>query len=129
MSDSGLLDVSVDAVSAATFHPSGSILATSSGQRKFDLVLNSSSDSSSDSDSNSAGMKSSKWATPKKSEGSGGTATSTIDNSIRLWGLPGDSVWYVDGQRWDGSDMAVDGTVETGGNGGGEQLEATTGEP
>ncbi|KAI8594441.1 WD40-repeat-containing domain protein, partial [Dissophora ornata] len=59
-----------DVVSAATFHPSGTILATCSGQRKYDLDLDSSDSSDAEDD------------------------TALVDNSIRLWTLPGEYVWY-----------------------------------
>ncbi|KAF9354696.1 Telomerase Cajal body protein 1 [Mortierella sp. NVP85] len=108
-----------DVVSAAAFHPSGSILASCSGQRKFDLALNSSTDSSSDSDSDSdtnlrdTGPKAQKT---KASDGMDSTL-STIDNSIRLWALPGESVWYVNGQQWDATSMADPNVpMESGGN-------------
>jgi hypothetical protein len=104
-------------VSATSFHPSGSILATSSGQRKYDLALDS-SDSESDSDSNSdADTDTDAGLTAADNSNATTTTPSIIDNTIRLWALPGDSVWYVDGQRWEGTSMDVDGTAaESAGN-------------
>ncbi|KAK3816080.1 MAG: WD40-repeat-containing domain protein, partial [Benniella sp.] len=97
-----------DVVSTAAFHPSGSILASCSGQRKYDLALNSSTDSSSDSDSDSdtnlrdtAGKNKHPKARKTKASDDMDSTVSTIDNSIRLWALPGESIWYVNGQRWD----------------------------
>lgn len=31
----------------------------------------------------------------------------TIDNSIRLWSIPGAFAWYVNGQRWSETDVAT----------------------
>ncbi|KAG0041731.1 Telomerase Cajal body protein 1 [Gryganskiella cystojenkinii] len=86
-----------DVVSSASFHPSGSMLATSSGQRKYELALDSDSDSDSDTDSHSD-------ASDRESESRVGVSltasTATLDNSIRLWSIPGAFTWYVDGQLW-----------------------------
>ncbi|KAF9090231.1 Telomerase Cajal body protein 1 [Mortierella sp. AM989] len=99
-----------DVISAATFHPSNSILATSSGQRKYELSLDSnesdssdSSDSEDDNEIKDTGMK--KVEPPSQSKVSEPYALkipdkAAIDNSIRLWSLPGEYVWYVNGQRW-----------------------------
>ncbi|KAF8964448.1 Telomerase Cajal body protein 1 [Entomortierella lignicola] len=98
-----------DVISAATFHPSSSILATCSGQRKYELSLDSDESDSSDSesinqDSNDTEMK--KVDPPSQSVildsiyDINNSEKETIDNSIRLWSLPGDYVWYVNGQRW-----------------------------
>jgi len=111
-------------VSAATFHPSGSILASCSGQRKYDLALNSSTDSSSDSDSDSdtnlrdtGGKSKHPKAQKTKASDDMDSTMSTIDNSIRLWALPGESVWYVNGQRWDATSMEDPNVpMESGGN-------------
>ncbi|KAF9964934.1 Telomerase Cajal body protein 1 [Mortierella alpina] len=99
-----------DVVSAATFHPGGSMLATSSGQRKYELdclAKDSDSDSDMDSDSDSGvdkGASSQDEAeaiTPR-------SISSTVDNSIRLWSLPGEYAWYVNGQKWTESSIAVE---------------------
>ncbi|KAF9198693.1 Telomerase Cajal body protein 1 [Haplosporangium sp. Z 27] len=98
-----------DVISAATFHPSSSILATCSGQRKYELSLDSDESDSSDSesinqDSNDTELK--KVDSPSQSVildsiyDINNSEKETIDNSIRLWSLPGDYVWYVNGQRW-----------------------------
>ncbi|KAG9321519.1 hypothetical protein KVV02_001952 [Mortierella alpina] len=99
-----------DVVSAAAFHPSGSMLATSSGQRKYELDcfakdLNSDSDADSDSDSgvdNGASSQDDAEAITPKS------ISTTVDNSIRLWSLPGEYSWYVNGQKWTESGVEID---------------------
>ncbi|KAG0007410.1 Telomerase Cajal body protein 1 [Entomortierella chlamydospora] len=102
-----------DVISAATFHPSGSLLATSSGQRKYELLLNSDdSDSSESEDSEdikeNIDTEMKKVEPPSQSKISepqdpGEPEKATIDNSIRIWTLPGEYVWYVNGQRWNES--------------------------
>ena len=91
--------VFLDVISSAAFHPTGSMLATSSGQRKYELFGSSNADSDSNSDSDS----------DDKAPSNSGQTTSVqdkdfepavIDNSISLWALPGEYVWYVNGQRW-----------------------------
>ncbi|KAF9346738.1 Telomerase Cajal body protein 1 [Mortierella sp. AD094] len=97
-----------DVISAATFHPSGSLLATSSGQRKYELDSN---DSDSSDSSDSEGIKENidtdmeMVEPPSQSKVSEPHDLSepdrvTIDNSIRIWPLSGEYVWYVNGQRW-----------------------------
>ncbi|KAG0075243.1 Telomerase Cajal body protein 1 [Podila epicladia] len=91
-----------DVISAAAFHPSNSMLATSSGQRKYDLDLSeppssSEDDSNSDSEIQQPARRSSLGpSTITTSE----TVETTIDNSIRLWSTPGEYKWYVNGQQW-----------------------------
>ncbi|KAF9428063.1 Telomerase Cajal body protein 1 [Podila epigama] len=101
-----------DVISAATFHPSNSMLATSSGQRKYDLDLSISSSDESDSDMEES--ISTLTSTPQQvgdvhvhvvtedSAGNDVESESQIDNSIRLWSIPGEYKWYVDGQLWTG---------------------------
>ncbi|KAF9275875.1 Telomerase Cajal body protein 1 [Mortierella alpina] len=97
-----------DVVSAATFHPSGSMLATCSGQRKYELdcfAKDSDSDTESDSDSGVEDAVSSQddaeAIAPK-------SVSTTVDNSIRLWSLPGEYAWYVNGQKWTDSGMEIE---------------------
>ncbi|KAF9913234.1 Telomerase Cajal body protein 1 [Lobosporangium transversale] len=120
------LHVHDDVVSAATFHPSGALLATCSGQRKYELLFHSLDSSSDASDVEEGGERElgnqkteKKGVAAQDSKGSEGPGTppvktvSYIDNSIRLWTLPGDYVWYVDGQRWSESTSisAMDATM------------------
>jgi len=78
------------------------MLATSSGQRKYELPCGddsaSHSDSDADSDDEGGGKGASQIDTGSilaiDSEPAG------IDNSVSLWTLPGEYVWYVNGQRW-----------------------------
>ncbi|KAF9956951.1 Telomerase Cajal body protein 1 [Mortierella alpina] len=87
-----------DVVSAAAFHPNGSMIATSSGQRKYELdCLAEDSDADSDSDSGVDHSVSSQGEDEKMTPRS---ISTTVDNSIRLWSLPGEYVWYVNGQKW-----------------------------
>ncbi|KAG0195979.1 Telomerase Cajal body protein 1 [Mortierella sp. GBA30] len=99
-----------DVVSAAAFHPSGSMLATSSGQRKYELGCLDMSDSDSDSDHCDEAEDSEPGLPMSKNVGVAiESSTSTVvDNSIHLWSLPGEYVWYVNGQKWveSGMDMA-----------------------
>lgn len=115
----GILDV----ISSAAFHPTGSILATSSGQRKYELFssssANSDSNSDSDSDDESPGINGQSITSVQDKD----FEPAVIDNSISLWTLPGEYVWYVNGQRWTGqsaqegtnmneeSEVAVDSTM------------------
>ncbi|KAF9333193.1 Telomerase Cajal body protein 1 [Linnemannia elongata] len=112
-----------DVISSAAFHPTGSMLATSSGQRKYELFSSSSanSDSNSDSDSDDEGPGINGLSTTSVQDKDFEPAV--IDNSISLWTLPGEYVWYVNGQRWTGqsaqegtnmneeSEVAVDSTM------------------
>ncbi|KAF9165574.1 Telomerase Cajal body protein 1 [Actinomortierella ambigua] len=89
-----------DIVSAAAFNPVYPILATSSGQRKYRLQNTSLSDTDSDSDYESESENSARGG--KRDQAADGVAKGEeqIDNSLRMWSLPGQQVWYVDGQRW-----------------------------
>ncbi|KAF9282736.1 Telomerase Cajal body protein 1 [Mortierella antarctica] len=91
-----------DVVSAAAFHPSNSMLATSSGQRKYDLDLSEPpSSSEDDSNSDSENLQPARRTSPGPSTiRTLETAETTIDNSIRLWSTPGEYKWYVNGQQW-----------------------------
>ncbi|KAI7827182.1 WD40-repeat-containing domain protein [Gamsiella multidivaricata] len=104
-----------DVVSAAMFHPSGAILATCSGQRKYDLALDSSSSSGSDSsdssDSEDDGEKMGNGVF-KGLSGASKAVVNVVENSVRLWSLPGESVWYVNGQRWGESGMGATDTAD-----------------
>ena len=76
------------------------MLATCSGQRKYELALDTDSDSDSDSDSDGPDTESSHKAGAFSTSPTSSASTDTIDNSIRLWSVPGAFAWYVDGQRW-----------------------------
>lgn len=78
---------------------------TSSGQRKYELAL----DSDSESDIESPNSEFDSEPTYTRSSRTIGTLTSveTVDNSIRLWSIPGAYAWYVNGQRWNEADMAT----------------------
>ncbi|KAF9585629.1 Telomerase Cajal body protein 1 [Lunasporangiospora selenospora] len=100
-----------DIVSAAVFHPNDSRLATSSGQRKYDLgPLLFDSDFGEpdklseleDSIVDDLGPKAAKQAgTDLVQEQEATSLTVTLENSIRIWSLPGQYVWYVnDDQQW-----------------------------
>ncbi|KAF9187987.1 Telomerase Cajal body protein 1 [Haplosporangium sp. Z 767] len=89
-------------VSAAAFHPSGSMLATSSGQRKYTLDLHA-VDSDSDSDSSCSSGNDAEMENAEVSENEKRDKTpeqTVVDNSINVWSLPGQYVWYVNGHRW-----------------------------
>ncbi|KAG0311093.1 Telomerase Cajal body protein 1 [Dissophora globulifera] len=108
-----------DVISAATFHPSGSILATCSGQRKYDMDLEDGSDTDMSSSSEEDEPLVSDVSTSQEkvlltnSLGANDGARSTIDNSIKLWTLPGDYAWYLNGQRYDGASSGGDYSMET----------------
>ncbi|KAG0286547.1 Telomerase Cajal body protein 1 [Linnemannia gamsii] len=87
-----------DVISSAVFHPTGSVLATSSGQRKYEL--SGANDTDSDSDSNSNDEFQNKLDQATMSVQGKDFEPTVIDNSISLWTLPGDYIWYVNGQRW-----------------------------
>ncbi|KAG0331094.1 Telomerase Cajal body protein 1 [Podila horticola] len=91
-----------DVISAAAFHPSNSMLATSSGQRKYELDLSEpASSSEDDSDSDSEDQQPARRTSPGPSTvTTSETAETTIDNSIRLWSIPGEYKWYFNGQPW-----------------------------
>lgn len=91
-----------DVISAAAFHPSNSLLATSSGQRKYDLDLSETpSSSEDDSESDSEEQQSARKTRPPPSTiAASETTETTIDNSIRLWSISGEYKWYVNGQQW-----------------------------
>ncbi|KAG0033142.1 Telomerase Cajal body protein 1 [Podila clonocystis] len=90
-----------DVISAAAFHPSNSMLATSSGQRKYDLDLSEPpSSSEDDSDSDSKDQQPARRSPGPSTIVTSETAETTIDNSIRLWSIPGEYKWYVNGQQW-----------------------------
>ncbi|KAF9134604.1 Telomerase Cajal body protein 1 [Mortierella sp. GBA39] len=102
-----------DVISSAAFHPTGSMLATNSGQRKYELSgsCNADSDSNSDTDSDDEALCNSGQATTSIQDKDFEPAV--IDNSICLWTLPGEYVWYVNGQRWTGQ-SAQEGTTVNG---------------
>ncbi|KAI9233030.1 MAG: WD40-repeat-containing domain protein [Podila humilis] len=90
-----------DVISAAAFHPSNSLLATSSGQRKYDMDLSEPPSSEDDSESDSEDQQSArKTQPPPLTIATSETTETTIDNSIRLWSIPGEYKWYVNGQQW-----------------------------
>jgi hypothetical protein len=99
----------IDVVSASVFHPSGSIIATSSGQRKYELSLDV-GDSDSDSHSEQDLDQKVKRNDNKRTEGDESLSSdrhyleisesTVIDNSICLWSLPGQYAWYVNGVKW-----------------------------
>ncbi|KAF9148868.1 Telomerase Cajal body protein 1 [Linnemannia schmuckeri] len=89
-----------DVISSAAFHPMGLMLATSSGQRKYELFGIDNTTSDSDSDSNSDVESHSKVEQSTTSVQGKDFDPPVIDNSISLWTLPGEYVWYVNGQRW-----------------------------
>ncbi|KAF9130377.1 Telomerase Cajal body protein 1 [Mortierella sp. 14UC] len=115
-----------DVVSTATFHPTGSMLATSSGQRKYELFDSNdfSSDSNSDSDSDSEDVGGAEKIVAESILDED-FAPALIDNSISLWTLPGEYVWYVNGQRWNATDQSVQ-QEDEGGNTIGASVESTT---
>lgn len=78
------------------------MLATSSGQRKYELDLSEpASSSEDDSDSDSEDQQPARRTSPGPSTvTTSETAETTIDNSIRLWSIPGEYKWYVNGQPW-----------------------------
>lgn len=73
-----------DAVSSATLHPTGSVLATCSGQRHWDAPTDEGSDSESHADSIVSSMSSARLSnsTSQQTE-----ATMKSDNSLKLWAL------------------------------------------
>ncbi|KAF9431444.1 Telomerase Cajal body protein 1 [Entomortierella beljakovae] len=98
-----------DVVSATALHPSGSILATSSGQRKYELSFDSTDSDSEHSEPEDVdeGHDTVMENTGPLNQPNNSILSGTkeydipiIDNSIRLWSLPGQYVWYVNGQRW-----------------------------
>ncbi|KAF9908174.1 Telomerase Cajal body protein 1 [Linnemannia zychae] len=90
-----------DVISTAAFHPTGSMLATSSGQRKYELFDSDDSDSDSEEDSEEESQQTPESTLDKDFE------PPVIDNSISLWSLPGEYVWYVNGQRWAAADQST----------------------
>lgn len=89
------------------------MLATSSGQRKYELSGSSNADSDSNSDSDSDDEVPSNNDQTTTSVQDKGFESAVIDNSISLWTLPGEYVWYVNGQRWTGQ-SAQEGTTVNG---------------
>lgn len=97
-----------DATASASFHPSYPLVASCSGQRKFLLSEddgNPGSDVESDEESDEDQMRvgGERGAAPLS------LFTPKIDNSLKVWRLPGNYVWYVDGYRWEGE--AIEGEV------------------
>ncbi|GJJ68978.1 telomerase Cajal body protein 1 [Entomortierella parvispora] len=101
-----------DVVSTATFHPSGTLLATSSGQRKYELALDSESESDSDISDSESDLATTDASTSRTVETL--PLEDTIDNSIRLWSIPGALAWYVNGLRWSDTDVATGNEPSTG---------------
>ncbi|KAF9084879.1 Telomerase Cajal body protein 1 [Mortierella sp. AD031] len=96
-----------DVISSAAFHPTGSMLATSSGQRKYELYGSIDDSDSSDPDSddeNRNGSINADKTSARQEEDS--EQPSVIDNSVSIWTLPGEYVWYVNGQRWTNDDAS-----------------------
>ncbi|KAF8935400.1 Telomerase Cajal body protein 1 [Haplosporangium gracile] len=118
--DISIFDLNV--ISSAAFHPTGSMLATSSGQRKYELFGTSNTNSDSDSDSDSDVESHSKVEQAITSVQGKYSDSAVIDNSISLWTLPGEYVWYVNGQRWSEPSTKEDATV----NGEGEAMVDST---
>lgn len=89
------------------------MLATSSGQRKYELSGSSNADSDSNSDSDSDGEAPSNDGQVITSVQDKDVESAVIDNSISLWTLSGEYVWYVNGQRWT-DQSAQEGTTVNG---------------
>ncbi|KAG0289956.1 hypothetical protein BGZ98_003641, partial [Dissophora globulifera] len=90
--------------------------------RKYDMDLEDGSDTDMSSSSSlseedeplvSDASTSQEKALLTKSLGANDGAKSTIDNSIKLWTLPGDYAWYLNGQRYDGASSGGDYSMET----------------
>lgn len=106
--------LSVDVVSSASFHPSSTLLATSSGQRKYELGLESDSDSDdSDSDSEEGPKDLAQTSSTAREPIPSAATTTTIDNSIRMWSMPGAFAWFVNGQRWSETEVGGAGQEQT----------------
>ncbi|KAG0351556.1 Telomerase Cajal body protein 1 [Gamsiella multidivaricata] len=69
------------------------------------------SDSSDSSDSEDDGEKMGNGVF-KGLSGASKAVVNVVENSVRLWSLPGESVWYVNGQRWGESGMGATDTAD-----------------
>ena len=76
-----------DAVSSATLHPSGSVLATCSGQRHALPSIREGSDLDSESDCDSSSLSSLNSSSPSSISASSQGQSQATDNSLKLWAL------------------------------------------
>lgn len=81
----------IDAVCASVFHPSGTVLATCSGQRHIFQPDSGSQSESDDDDDISSSVSLSSSSSPSSNASSGSTSISAsirmFDNSLKIWAL------------------------------------------